>query len=194
MIVRHVTKIAGILAAVLCCAQVQAECREQLPRRTDADDFVFSLVPDGGGFLGAVIEHKTSGLEWMRCQVGQTLDLIDNECRGVFWEGTWQEGLQKVADINAGIAPESNLNETDWRMPSFKELMTVIDFGCTAPALDPTMFKGSPVGAVWSSTPSLDAPDSALVMRIGLGLSLTVNKTLQDAFLTPGLWLVRDAD
>ena len=55
-----------------------------------------------------------------------------------------------VADVNtAGLC-----GATDWRMPSVKELESIVDFGRSNPAIDPTYFPNTPVGYVWSGSPA----------------------------------------
>lgn len=41
---------------------------------------------------------------------------------------------------------------TGWRLPTFKELTTIVDFGKTAPAIDTTAFLGTHSAAYWSLT------------------------------------------
>lgn len=41
---------------------------------------------------------------------------------------------------------------TGWRLPTFKELITLVDFGRTAPAIDSSAFSGTLSGTYWSMT------------------------------------------
>lgn len=56
----------------------------------------------------------------------------------------------------ASAAVSSALGGTGWRLPTIKELQTVIDFNqATGPLIDPTAFPGTSTGGVWSSTPTV---------------------------------------
>lgn len=183
---------AGLMMSVF---QVQADCREQLPRSTNANDFTTALVTEGDTVLGATVTHETTGLMWMRCQVGQSFDVDDNACRGLSRSDiTWEQALNDVANINDGMDEENNLSYSDWRVPSYKELMSVLEFGCFAPSLNPDVFGNSAFGTVWTSTPAMDDPLSAYAMLLGIAQLRVINKALDGALQEPGLWLVRDAD
>ena len=53
-----------------------------------------------------------------------------------------------VTDVNAvGLC-----GATDWRMPSKKDLISILDLGRTNPAIDPTFFPNTPVSYFWSAS------------------------------------------
>jgi len=54
-----------------------------------------------------------------------------------------------VADVNAGIGM---CGAKDWRMPSQNELLSIMDFGRTAPSIDPTYFPNTPSSYFWSAS------------------------------------------
>ena len=43
--------------------------------------------------------------------------------------------------------------QAGWRVPNVKELLSVVDHGCAAPALDATVFPRNPSYFTWSTTP-----------------------------------------
>lgn len=54
-----------------------------------------------------------------------------------------------VADVNAtGLC-----GHTDWRMPTIKELQSIVDYDRVDPAIDPVYFPNTQSGGYWSSTP-----------------------------------------
>lgn len=188
---------AALLTAgmVMSVSQVQADCREQLARTTNANDFTTALVTEGATVLGATVTHETTGLMWMRCQVGQSFDVDDNACRGLSrTDISWEQALNDVANINDGLDEQDNLNYSDWRVPSFKELMSVLELGCFAPALNPDVFGNSAFSTVWTSTPAMDDPEAAMAMLLGVAQTLVMNKSLNGTLQEPGIWLVRDTD
>ena len=72
------------------------------------------------------------------------------------WEGMpWSSALSNVAGLNSGSESCSgyNGNHTDWRLPNFKELESLIDaekYGPTLPSGHP--FSGVQTHYYWSST------------------------------------------
>lgn len=53
------------------------------------------------------------------------------------------------------------LNGTDWRVPSMKELQTIVDRSGVVPTIDPTAFPTASSGLFWTSSSVADSPDSA---------------------------------
>jgi hypothetical protein len=62
-----------------------------------------------------------------------------------------------------------NLNGTGWRLPSVKELLTVVDETRTSPAIDSAAFPNTPVAAFWTSSPLAGDPSSAWYVSFGYG-------------------------
>ncbi len=54
-----------------------------------------------------------------------------------------------------------NLNGTGWRVPSMKELQTIVDETKTNPSIDPTAFPSTPVDVFWTSSPLAGSPSNA---------------------------------
>jgi Protein of unknown function (DUF1566) len=68
----------------------------------------------------------------------------------------WQQGMSATTGVNwAGAATYCstlNLNSHAWRVPSLRELQTLVDEGKTqAPAIDLTAFPGTPSMYFWTS-------------------------------------------
>lgn len=57
------------------------------------------------------------------------------------------------ADAMKACAALNLLGQKDWRAPTIEELLSIIDYSRTDPAVDPEAFKG-PYGWTWSSTPA----------------------------------------
>jgi hypothetical protein len=47
---------------------------------------------------------------------------------------------------------------TDWRLPSFVELVSLLDLGTSSPSINTTYFPGTPSTFFWSSTPYAGTP------------------------------------
>jgi hypothetical protein len=68
---------------------------------------------------------------------------------------TWADAMAYCAGVGA------SLGSTGWRLPTRKELQTIIDESRTDPAIDPTAFPDTPAGAFWSSSPVVGSPSYA---------------------------------
>lgn len=88
---------------------------------------------------GAEATDKTTGLVWARCAVGMSWDGFT--CTGEPLPMTYIEALQYAK------------TQMGWRVPNVKELLSVVDHGCAAPALDATVFPRNPSYFTWSTTP-----------------------------------------
>ncbi len=76
---------------------------------------------------------------------------ITDNVNGLIWydPGTevlesWTDAVTYCADLNTG--------ETDWRLPSVKELESIADFGTYSPAADALLFENLRSNYYWSST------------------------------------------
>jgi hypothetical protein len=112
---------------------------------------------------GTITDNLT-GLTWLKdanCMATH-YPSFDND--GTVGDGavTWQHAFAFISEINIGIFPNCGDGNNDWRLPNYKELISLIDAGNSFPAL-PT---GHPFANVaqeyyWSST-TLDALPGSL--------------------------------
>jgi hypothetical protein len=57
-----------------------------------------------------------------------------------------------------------------WRLPTLKELATLVDVSAASPpTIDTNVFPNTPVGLTWSLTPSVDTPGSTWGLDFGTG-------------------------
>lgn len=123
-----------------------------------------SVAPDPNRYPnhgdGTVTDTRT-GLMWQRCPLGHTLDenatpdqLADDLCvPGTAVEYDWQGALQNAgSDRHAGFG--------DWRVPSVKELDSLVETSCYAPTVDTQAFPDTPPMSFWSSTPATESAQS----------------------------------
>jgi hypothetical protein len=74
---------------------------------------------------------------------------------------TWQ---QTVPAATYAWAPAQtycktlSLAGTGWRLPTRKELQTIVDYSQSNPAIDPTAFPATPAASFWSSSPVAGSP------------------------------------
>jgi hypothetical protein len=87
------------------------------------------------------ITHIKTGLTWQRCAVGQT------------WMDGYCDGFAKTFTQKNAITLTSNLGgNTDWRLPTFEELRTIVDYPVKNPAINKDIFPDAPSGNFWSAT------------------------------------------
>jgi hypothetical protein len=90
---------------------------------------------------------------------------------------TWQQVLPTTA-VDGGVMFRTftqaaavsycvslNLNGTGWRLPTMKELMTLVDPTVFSPAIDTSAFPNTAITTYWTSTPS--SIDAGLFWVVG---------------------------
>ncbi len=89
------------------------------------------------------VTHWPTNLMWKQCLEGLTGDCTEGDKLDVNWE----EALQKVEEHNvAGFAGYS-----DWRLPNPKEVMSIIELGCSKPSINLAVFPNMPGTRIWLS-------------------------------------------
>jgi hypothetical protein len=92
---------------------------------------------------GTVTDNRT-GLAWEK-KTDANVDTLY----------TWQDALAYVAGLNAMNGGVGFAGHNDWRLPNIKELVSIVDYGRSAPSIDPIF--GPTAGKLnfvlyWSST------------------------------------------
>ena len=99
------------------------------------------------------VTHKTTGLTWMRCDMGQT------------WTGsmcTTDDTAQSVYTYDEAMALTSNFaGYSDWRLPNIVELLTIVERDNYIPAMNTTVFPNASSSWFWSSSPYADNSNGA---------------------------------
>lgn len=91
------------------------------------------FVVDAGS---ATVTDTATGLIWKRCSEGQSgADCAGGAATGLSWQGA----------LNAAGA--------GWRLPNRNELASLVERKCTNPAINTTIFPGTPAQSYWTSTP-----------------------------------------
>ncbi|TVP80733.1 DUF1566 domain-containing protein [Thioalkalivibrio sp.] len=102
----------------------------------DPADTRFEAIEDG-----AVVLDRETGLQWMRCSMGQK------------WTGTACAGLPNRYTWDQAINLESDLAGNDsWRLPTVGELQTLVEYRVFNPAINPEAFPNTPPANYWSSS------------------------------------------
>jgi len=139
-------------------AQVQV-CNNQITK--SAPDSRYQLQANN-----SEIKDNTTDLVWQRCPLGQN------------WTGTvctntaaisysWTSALQQAKNIGDG-----------WRLPNIKELKSLIENACYNPAINLSLFDGTPEDAIyWSSSTNIDDATTAWTVNFADGAAQLKAKT-----------------
>ncbi len=87
------------------------------------------------------VTHKTTGLTWMRCSLGQ--EWVSSTCSGPLGFYSYDQS----AALTHTFAGHS-----DWRVPNIAELQTIVERESTHPAINSTIFPSTPKYSFWSSS------------------------------------------
>ena len=90
---------------------------------------------------------QASGLIWSV----KTLDRMD-----------WEKATKACADYRL-------LGESDWRLPTVKELRDLVDYERREPAIDTNLFPGTKSDWYWSSSPVVGWPERAWGVSFNFG-------------------------
>ena len=89
------------------------------------------------------VTHTPTGLTWQRCSVGQ--DWVNGNCSGSASVFTWNAAKQLTSSF-AG--------QTGWRLPTAEELLSLVDYSKSWPAINATVFPNTFSANYWSGSPS----------------------------------------
>jgi hypothetical protein len=125
------------LTGVVAGAHAAQSCRSESEIPSSTPTIAFTDQGDG-----TVIHHAT-GLMWMKCPLGQS----GSDCAtGSATTYTWDAALEAAAA--SGFA-----DYTDWRLPDFKELRSIVEERCNSPAINAAVFPAATAWYFWSSSP-----------------------------------------
>lgn len=117
-----------------------------------------------GNFEGAPLTCQASG------------ETVTDAATGLIWQQaddgtsrTWDDAVSYCQALPLG-------GHSDWRLPSRKELLTLVDAGRTHPALDPALSAASK--PYWTATDGFADASSAWFVNFGSGYSDYRKKTL----------------
>ena len=110
------------------------------------------VVTSGGTGNGTVYDTKTK-LTWQQTVPSTAY--------------TWANAKTYCAGVGA------SLGGTGWRLPTLKELQTIVDYSQSNPSIDSTAFPSTPGNVFWSSSPL--AGSSSNAWRVDFGYGYTGN-------------------
>ena len=140
------TPALGLLLTTLSSFSLAQQCYDN-PNLLTSSSKEFIVHNDG------TATHLESRIMWKQCLGGLSSSASEECSEGEVALLNWQEALQYVQQLNAG---GGFAGYTDWRLPNVKELTSVIEYGCSKPAMNLQVFPNMAEVKVWSSTPSVN--------------------------------------
>lgn len=113
------------------------------------------------------VTHKITGLMWMRCVMGQTWDNATSTCTGTTKSYTYAQAV----DLTRTFAGQS-----DWRLPNENELLSIVEYSTSKPALNTTVFPKTLGDWFWSSSLHAKFTGYAWIVYFDDGHSSSGNK------------------
>jgi hypothetical protein len=130
------------------------------PRMTRAEcDPAIHIEPIASRFEihGDTVYDKNANLTWMRCSYGQAWAEAEG-CRGSVKLLDWDSAM--------GLHWQG---DAAWRLPQRDELQSIVAPGCKKPAVNETVFPGTPSIQYWTSTAT--GPSYAWVVFFRTGMA-----------------------
>lgn len=78
---------------------------------------------------------------------------VTDDLTGLMWQEAPQHGAYTWAEADSYCTSLTLATYGDWRLPTFIELVSILDYSQIRPAISPTAFPGTPWIDLWSSTP-----------------------------------------
>jgi len=157
---KQLRSLIALLAIILTsAAHAQQVCPSGNPRNAPDSRYVV----DASG----TVRDSQTGLIWKQCTEGQT----GSTCSGSGISMTWQNALN-TANSSAFAS------FSDWRLPSVKELQSLVEYGCSSPSINLTIFPNTQSDFYWSSTSSAGGASTAWIISSGEGGFSNSNKTI----------------
>ncbi len=110
--------------------------------------------------------HSPTSLIWQRCAVGQTW--TGGTCAGAASAVTWDDAMR----LNSGLG-----GKTDWRLPTEDELLSLVDYSKSLPAINSALFPNVPQAGFWSGSSYSPDPNVAWFVDFDNGFTYAVIKT-----------------
>jgi hypothetical protein len=139
---------AALLGASLVAtsSMARAECDPAKPVEPFASRFEVH---------GDTVYDRSTDLTWTRCSYGQ--QRTEDGC----------SGSVKLLDWDSAMGLPSQ-GDVDWRLPQRDELQSIVAHNCKRPAINETVFPGTPSIQYWTSTAS--GPSYAWVVFFRTGM------------------------
>jgi hypothetical protein len=167
MLTRLILTIAWL--AALSVAHADQQCNESVNSTTPLQRFSIEL--DG------TVRDRRTGLQWQRCPAGYAIndgntpiEFSDDSCEAAAETRlTWRQSFDAAAALTIASG------QSDWRLPNLKELMSIAERKCVAPALNLLVFPNITWQQFWSST-TFDITNTAATLNFRGAINATAPK------------------
>lgn len=96
-------------------------------------------------------------------------DVVTDHVTGLMWQRTMSANLTTWESAKASCESLVLGTYTDWRAPTRIELISLVDFTRTKPAIDPNAFPNTPVAVFWTSSRVADDSEGAWIVNFDDG-------------------------
>lgn len=154
-----------------------ADERERKQKNASIANFMQQAARNYQVVSPGVVRDKTTGLEWMRCSMGQDWSEKMQSCEGSSENYTLDDAQTIVRRLNKVGGYDG---KTDWRLPTKDELTGLVVCssgragkscadGSLRPSIAQTVFPMTIAFNFWSSSPHADISDGGWVVSFGDG-------------------------
>lgn len=163
-------KTTLIILSLLCIsnlATAQQVCNTEAEVPSTTPDSRFTDNGDG------TISDTSTNLMWQKCQIG----LSEDDCSvGSDVLHTWFEALTEAStNTLAGY--------DDWRLPNHKELLSIVEQRCVAPAINTTYFPNTTSDNFRTSTPTMSLPSYTHNVHFNDGITSSSSREFNDFYV-----------
>ena len=170
---RIITMKKTLLLSVLSMASgviFAADCLTQ--HEMDNPDHMYSVADAN---VSQTVQDLETNLTWTRCPLGQSVQagLCADDAAVPAKTYSWEEAL--LAAEAANVATYEGAS--DWRVPSVKELQTIMAPTCKNRAMNELAFPTAANAYIYTATPDTSSTNNVFIMRMSDGHLLPHNKT-----------------
>jgi hypothetical protein len=114
------------------------------------EGFVYDHDPKSPGHVRCVAGGRLGPASRMTLQTDTALDAAT----GLTWQRGWQPATTWLAAL-AACESLTLAGQSDWRLPTLKELLTIVEDTALSPSTDVAAFPNTPAEWFWASTPGM---------------------------------------
>ncbi len=122
--------------------------------------------------VGAALPLLVAAVPPLRYTRDDAAMVVRDGATGRTWQMFPAPGEYTWADAQA-YCQGLTLQSERWRLPTIKELLTIVDPTSSDPAIDLAIFPSTPAARFWSSTGRVATPDTYWTVRFDFGGSST---------------------